>query len=131
MGSIRGEDSAGEDNNSTTESTRHADDDVEDEEACSQSGELWPLGAGADYWQATAKGVRERISRLHNGRDMSDVCVLASDENWWFGDTVKDFTVSEKECVYKHGCDGARAKHAERSAKRGSPRTLLSLDDLT
>ena len=29
-------------------------------------------------------------------REMSDVLVLACDENWWFGDTVKDYSVSVK-----------------------------------
>ena len=32
-----------------------------------------------------------------NSREMSDVLVLACDENWWFGDTVKDYSVSEWE----------------------------------
>ena len=37
-------------------------------------------------------GVRDRLSHLKGRREMSDLGLLASDENWWFGETVKDFT---------------------------------------
>ena len=60
-------------------------------------GERWPLGGGEGAWQARAAGVRDRMRYLRkNSREMSDVLVLACDENWWFGDTVKDYSVSEK-----------------------------------
>ena len=76
----------------------HRDDgddvDQEEEEDEELTGESWPHGSGHGSWQATETGVKGRIGQLHNCSQMSDVGILASDENWWFGDTVKDFTVS-------------------------------------
>ncbi len=58
----------------------------------SASGEDWSYGSGEGSWQSRMSGVRERVSHLQGRRDMSDLGVLACDENWWFGDTVRDFT---------------------------------------
>ena len=58
-------------------------------------GEKWPFGGGEGAWQTTAAGVSDRMRYLRrNSREMSDVLVLACDENWWFGETVKDYSVS-------------------------------------
>ncbi len=69
-----------------------------DEEGSSESGALrgehWPFGGGEGAWQTTAKTVKDRMRYLRNNRDMSDLLLLACDENWWFGETVKDYTVS-------------------------------------
>ena len=57
------------------------------------SSEFWPFRDGEATWQCSAKSIKERMTNLHNSREMSDLCILACDENWWFGETVKDFTV--------------------------------------
>ena len=64
------------------------DEDVEE----TKTGEEWPRGFGADTWQSMATTTSQRVRNLHNNREMSDLGVLACDENWWFGETVKDFT---------------------------------------
>ncbi|TRY61028.1 hypothetical protein TCAL_09131 [Tigriopus californicus] len=69
-----------------------SEDDGEVDQEPEKSSEPWVYGSGADTWQAKAKSGLERTSKLHNSREMSDLCILACDENWWFGDTVKDFT---------------------------------------
>ena len=33
---------------------------------------------------------------------MSDLNILATDENWWYGDTVKDFTVKQNCIMLMH-----------------------------
>ncbi len=73
------------------------DEDEETEETPAElSGETWARGSGEGTWQTRMRTVKERVSFLHNCREMSDLGILANDENWWFGDTVKDFTVSVK-----------------------------------
>jgi hypothetical protein len=58
--------------------------------------EVWPHGKGQDSWQSRKTSVCERTSHLYNNTEMSDLDILACDENWWFGQTVKDYIVSFK-----------------------------------
>ena len=50
-------------------------------------------GKGLGSWQGKADGIQSRTAHLYNNSEMSDLNIVAADENWWFGDTVKDFTV--------------------------------------
>ena len=50
-------------------------------------------GKGLGSWQGRASGIQSRTAHLYNNSEMSDLNIVAVDENWWFGDTVKDFTV--------------------------------------
>jgi len=43
-------------------------------------------------WQGSATSVRDRMDHLYNNTDMADICIQAVDEQWWWGQTVKDFT---------------------------------------
>ena len=43
-------------------------------------------------FQGTATSVRDRMDFLYNNMDMSDLIILAADEQWWWGQTVKEFT---------------------------------------
>ena len=54
----------------------------------------WVHGKGLGSWRGTANGIKSRTAHLYNNSEMSDLSILAVDENWWFGDTVKDFTVN-------------------------------------
>ena len=54
----------------------------------------WSFGDGNESWQYEKTNIRERTEYLYSNREMSDLSILACDENWWFGDTVKDFTVN-------------------------------------
>ena len=67
-------------------------DQEPEEEPEELTGEEWPYGFGEGTWQSMATNVKQRVRNLHNNREMSDLGVLACDENWWFGETVKDFT---------------------------------------
>lgn len=69
----------------------------EEEEEVPLSGENWTYGSGEGSWQSRSESVGDRMKYLHNCRIMSDLGILACDENWWFGETVKDFTVKIKE----------------------------------
>lgn len=80
--------SLGDDNTTTSEEVS------ENEEGVELKGEDWPYCNGAEEWQTATRCIRDRIANLFDCRQMSDVCVLANDENWWFGETVKDFSVS-------------------------------------
>ena len=75
----------------------HDADETDSQEAVEEeeelTGESWPHGSGQGTWQSTEASVKGRMGQLHNCRQMSDLGILASDENWWFGETVKDFTV--------------------------------------
>lgn len=42
-------------------------------------------------WQAGATSVRDRMDHLYNNPDMSDLHIIAVDELWSWGQTVKDF----------------------------------------
>jgi len=42
-------------------------------------------------WQAGATSVRDRMDHLYNNPDMSDLQIMAVDELWSWGQTVKDF----------------------------------------
>jgi len=42
-------------------------------------------------WQAGATSVRDRMDHLYNNPDMSDLHITAVDEQWSWGQTVKDF----------------------------------------
>lgn len=42
--------------------------------------------------QAGSSCVRDRMDQLYNNLDMADLHILAVDEEWWWGQTVKDFT---------------------------------------
>ena len=53
----------------------------------------WEHGKGLGSWQGRADGIQSRTAHLYNNSEMSDLSIVAADENWWFGDTVKDFTV--------------------------------------
>jgi hypothetical protein len=55
--------------------------------------EIWTHGSGQDCWQIQTKTICERTSHLCNNSEMSDLDILACDENWWFGQTVKDYVV--------------------------------------
>jgi len=58
--------------------------------------EVWSHGEGKDSWQSEKTSICERTSHLFNNSEMSDLDILACDENWWFGQTVKDYTVRSK-----------------------------------
>jgi len=51
----------------------------------------WSFGSGEGSWQGRGRVIKERTGHLYNNSEMSDILVNACDENWWFGDTVKDF----------------------------------------
>ena len=70
------------------------EDESPDEEEQTLSGEDWAFGAGEGTWQSRSRTVKDRVAALHNNREMADICILACDENWWFGETVKDFSAS-------------------------------------
>ena len=53
----------------------------------------WEHGKGLGSWQGKAEGIQSRTAYLYNKSEMSDLDILVVDENWWFGDTVKDFVV--------------------------------------
>lgn len=79
------------------------------------SSEFWPFRDGEGTWQSTAASIKERMTNLHNSREMSDLCILACDENWWFGETVKDFTVGTKSVctlLVPLNCDTSVARNA-------------------
>jgi len=42
-------------------------------------------------WQAGSTSVRDRMDHLYNNPDMSDLHIMAVDEQWSWGQTVKDF----------------------------------------
>ena len=37
------------------------------------------------------QAIKDRTSHLLNNSEMSDILINACDENWWYGDTVRDF----------------------------------------
>ena len=51
----------------------------------------WSFGSGEGSWQGRGRVIKDRTGHLYNNSEMSDILVNACDENWWFGDTVKDF----------------------------------------
>ena len=53
----------------------------------------WEHGAGLGSWRGSAENIQSRTAHLYNNNEMSDLSILAADENWWYGETVKDFTV--------------------------------------
>ncbi|CAB4068084.1 NOP9 [Lepeophtheirus salmonis] len=54
--------------------------------------EEWPYYQEDDsLWQRKEKCLRNRSEKCFGSREMSDIGILSVDENWWFGDTVKDF----------------------------------------
>ena len=55
--------------------------------------EFWQHGSGQNTWQVKTKAIKERTAHLYNNNEMSDLTILACDENWWFGQTVKDYVV--------------------------------------
>lgn len=63
------------------------------EGCCDPKALEWCHGTGQGSWQGMAQNVRGRTTHLFNSRELSDISVLAVDENWWFGNTVKDFSV--------------------------------------
>ncbi len=68
---------------------------VKSEETEETKAEVWHHGEGQESWQVQTKTVRERTTHLFNSHEMSDLDILACDENWWFGQTVKDYVVSQ------------------------------------
>jgi len=38
---------------------------------------------------------------LYNNMDMSDLIILAADEQWWWGQTVKEFTAHRLYAVHR------------------------------
>ena len=62
----------------------------------------WEHGKGLGSWQSRAEGVQSRTAYLFNNKEMSDLNILATDENWWYGDTVKDFTVRQNCIILMH-----------------------------
>ena len=54
----------------------------------------WDHGFGCGSWQGKAQSIRSRTAHLFDNPEMSDISILSVDENWWFGNTVKDFSVS-------------------------------------
>ena len=69
------------------------EEEEEEEEEVQLSSEDWTYGSGEGSWQSRSGCVMDRTKYLYNCRIMSDLSILACDENWWFGETVKDFTV--------------------------------------
>jgi hypothetical protein len=92
MGSIRGDEGAKDENGGVGEYAEVGGIDAAPPAAL--TGEAWPYGGGEGAWQTTTTGVKERMGYLRQSREMSDILLLACDENWWFGNTVKDFSVS-------------------------------------
>ena len=39
----------------------------------------------------TGSQIKQRTGYLFKNSEMSDITLNACDENWWYGDTVKDF----------------------------------------
>ena len=72
-----------------------SDSEEEDQQTqVEKTGEFWALGSGDGTWQNLCDTIKSRMSNLYKSNQMSDVLLLAVDENWWFGETVKDFPVS-------------------------------------
>ena len=65
-----------------------------EEESSSVDVVSWSHGTGTGSWQGTAESVSSRTAHLYNNSEMSDISILCVDEGWWFGETVKDFSVS-------------------------------------
>lgn len=55
----------------------------------------WSFGSGEGSWQGRGSAIRERTGHLYNNPQMSDILLNACDENWWFGDTVRDFNAHQ------------------------------------
>lgn len=72
------------------------EEEEEEEDPRYRPHELEQWTGGEDYWQTYKKTAKDRLAHLYQNKDMSDIVVLACDENWWFGQTVKDFTVRRK-----------------------------------
>ena len=53
------------------------------------------------HFQGTATSVRDRLDFLYNNMDMSDLIILAADEQWWWGQTVKEFTAHRLYAVHR------------------------------
>ena len=53
-------------------------------------------GTGLGSWRGSAENIQSRTAYLYNNNEMSDLSILAADENWWYGETVKDFTVNKE-----------------------------------
>ena len=81
----------------STKITVHEESDSDCEEANEEllTGEIWShKNLGNDDWHLNKNCLKDRMDYLRKSKEMSDLDILACDENWWFGDTVKDYTVN-------------------------------------
>ena len=58
---------------------------------------VWYIWTSSDkfWWYRwkiyTGSQIKQRTGHLFKNSEMSDITLNACDENWWYGDTVKDF----------------------------------------
>jgi len=92
MGDLREEDKADYSNFQTNDDDYWEEDPAEEDSRANIPSVELEHGKGLGSWQGRASGIQSRTAHLYNNSEMSDLNIVAVDENWWFGDTVKDFT---------------------------------------